>query len=437
MAPSTAPSSSKPSPPGVDDGTCQLFGPAALIVQGLMGVMVVLTLVYKRHREKPKRKWRIWMFDVSKQLVGQIVVHFANVFISDVGAHEAVQNPCVLYFLNIVVDTTVGTSQVSPLWRSSFLSTTAGALTNLRGLFFTGVGILYLLLWGATKVLTEQFGIRGLQTGQYGDGPKPSIAFWGRQAAVYVACLLGMKVAVIILFALWPAIFTIGEWLLSWTGNSGSVQVVFVMGVCPILFNMLQFWLIDSIVKARDSLNLGSSTPDAVDEAQAPLFAGEADDSDSDDESGAIRSPHRRRSRDLERGITVSPRKLSPTERPSTKESVPGNTAANEANSGLNSSPTTIKDMTVPTVVPRRSPPPSPAQGATAVKDVDDDWNAWEDDVDWDAAPKDAWDSKQVSKGKGKTKSRSSTLSPRGEPRRLSLTMDVMSSQGSSTGAVR
>lgn len=91
---------------------------------------------------------------------------------------------------------------------------------------FAGVGIIYLFLWGATKVLTEQFHIQGLQSGQYGDGPKPSVKFWSRQAAVYVGCLLGMKVVVVILFAIWPGIFDIGEWLLSWTGDSDWLQVV-------------------------------------------------------------------------------------------------------------------------------------------------------------------------------------------------------------------
>lgn len=38
-----------------------LTGDAAIqIVQGLMGVLVILSLVYKRHRESPKRPWRIW-----------------------------------------------------------------------------------------------------------------------------------------------------------------------------------------------------------------------------------------------------------------------------------------------------------------------------------------------------------------------------------------
>ena len=32
----------------------------AQIVQGLMGVLVILSLVYKRHKESPKRPWGIW-----------------------------------------------------------------------------------------------------------------------------------------------------------------------------------------------------------------------------------------------------------------------------------------------------------------------------------------------------------------------------------------
>ena len=93
-----------------------------------MGVLVILSLVYKRHRETPKRPWRIWCvstlhvyrvshpqghgrsFDVSKQVIGQMFVHGVNVLISDVVAHLSTTNPCVLYFLNILIDTTLGES---------------------------------------------------------------------------------------------------------------------------------------------------------------------------------------------------------------------------------------------------------------------------------------------------------------------------------------
>ena len=48
------------------------------------------------------------LFDVSKQIVGQMFVHGVNVLISDVVAHLSTTNPCVLYFLNILIDTTLG-----------------------------------------------------------------------------------------------------------------------------------------------------------------------------------------------------------------------------------------------------------------------------------------------------------------------------------------
>ena len=91
-----------------------------------MGILVILSLVYKRHRETTKRPWRIWsvlislcllpfltcsyvrLFDVSKQVVGQMFVHGVNVFISDFVSQATEANACVFYFLNILIDTTIG-----------------------------------------------------------------------------------------------------------------------------------------------------------------------------------------------------------------------------------------------------------------------------------------------------------------------------------------
>lgn len=60
----------------VDQKSCSLLGRTALvssqplsnaqqltlskIVQALMGVFVIASLLLKRHREKPKRPWKIW-----------------------------------------------------------------------------------------------------------------------------------------------------------------------------------------------------------------------------------------------------------------------------------------------------------------------------------------------------------------------------------------
>ncbi|KAI0043125.1 hypothetical protein FA95DRAFT_1454791, partial [Auriscalpium vulgare] len=157
------------------------------------------------------------LFDVSKQVAGQMFVHGMNVLISDVGSARAAGNACVLYFINILLDTTFG------------------------------VGIIYLILHLLTYLFTEKLNLKGFESGQY--GTPPSILYWLRQAAVYVFALTSMKLVVVALFAVWPGIFKVGAWLLSWLGDKDAVQVIFVMGIFPIFMNILQFWLIDSIVK--------------------------------------------------------------------------------------------------------------------------------------------------------------------------------------------
>jgi hypothetical protein len=223
-----------------------------------MGVLVILSLVYKRQREKSKRPWRIWLFDVSKQVVGQMFVHGVNVFISDFGSHHSAKNACVFYFLNILIDTTLG------------------------------VALIYLILRALTYILADISQLKGFESGQYGS--PPSIQFWLRQAAVYVLSLTSMKLLVVGLFALFPGLFKVGEWLLSWTrtGDKDAVQVIFAMGIFPILMNIVQFWLIDSIVKASESPTLAfqSDSPRHSyedNQDREPLFGVPSDDEDEAD----------------------------------------------------------------------------------------------------------------------------------------------------------
>lgn len=134
-----------------------------------------------------------------------------------------------------------------------------------------GVALIYLILRALTHVFTDVFQLKGFESGQY--GKPPSIKYWSRQAAVYVLSLTSMKLLVVGLFALCPDLIKIGEWLLSWTrtGNKDAFQVILwalslgftlcicdlilslsTMGIFPILMNIVQFWLIDSIVKASE-----------------------------------------------------------------------------------------------------------------------------------------------------------------------------------------
>lgn len=73
-------------------------------------------------------------------------------------------------------------------------------------------------------MLTEKLGFKGFESGKY--GTPPSFGHWFRQLSVYIFALTTMKALVVALFALWPGIFKLGEWLLSFLGTSEAAQVI-------------------------------------------------------------------------------------------------------------------------------------------------------------------------------------------------------------------
>lgn len=86
------------------------------------------------------------------------------------------------------------------------------------------MAVIYLVLQCFTYLLSEKCHFKGFESGQYGS--PPSIWYWLRQAIVYVLALTIMKLLVIALFAAWPGIFMLGEWLLSFLGPSDALQVI-------------------------------------------------------------------------------------------------------------------------------------------------------------------------------------------------------------------
>lgn len=132
------------SPEESQEGECHLLGPFALIVQGALGVVALLSLVYKRWRETPKRPWTIWFFDVSKQVVGSVLTHILNLLMSMIGAggleHAAetaasksgsagaqagesatdggrsTPNPCSFYLLNLLIDVSIAALKTLDSW---------------------------------------------------------------------------------------------------------------------------------------------------------------------------------------------------------------------------------------------------------------------------------------------------------------------------------
>ncbi|TIA72533.1 hypothetical protein E3P94_02872 [Wallemia ichthyophaga] len=217
--------------PELDDGSCRLLGPVALGVQALMGLIVIGALVFKRYRESIRRPWKVWLCDVSKQIIGQAFVHAFNLLVSDLFAVHG--------------DTTVGVLII--------------------------YGLMKLFHW----ILVTKLNKQRFHSGHYGS--PPSILSWLLQLSVYVLILTLMKLLVVASLALFPFIFSVSDFLLDEMGP--NAQVIISMCVWPLIMNVMQFWLIDSLIKSK-------TTPqDNGFRAQTSLDDFDVGDDDDDDDT--------------------------------------------------------------------------------------------------------------------------------------------------------
>ncbi|KAI9171247.1 Vacuolar membrane protein [Paramyrothecium foliicola] len=246
LATNTAAVAASAKGPDDDDnqGECRLMGPFALFVQLALGGLAMLSLVYKRWRERPQRPVKIWFFDVSKQVFGSVLVHIANVFMSMLTsgrfsikaetvvasrlmartADEYTPNPCSFYLLNLAIDTTIGIPILIILLRIT-----------------TGL-IAYTRLGQPPE---------SIQSGHYGS--PPNAWWWLKQSVIYFMGLFGMKICVLIIFLMIPSISQVGDWALSWTEGNEKLQIAFSMMIFPLIMNALQYYIIDSFIKKKES----------------------------------------------------------------------------------------------------------------------------------------------------------------------------------------
>ncbi|KAL0078885.1 hypothetical protein F4703DRAFT_1742058 [Phycomyces blakesleeanus] len=139
---------------------CKLMDGFAIFIQLCLATAAFSTLVLKRQREKPQRPVRIWAFDVSKQLVGGIVIHS----------------------LNVVAAYIFGANPDGEHWTG----------------FESGV-------YGNPPMSNQ-------------------LKQWGKQLVLYILSLVLMKFVVVLLFHLCPWISDFGRWVLQWTLGNYKLQ---------------------------------------------------------------------------------------------------------------------------------------------------------------------------------------------------------------------
>ncbi|XP_039209815.1 store-operated calcium entry regulator STIMATE-like [Crotalus tigris] len=200
---------------GLDYRGCKngaLMDSFGIFLQGLLGVVAFSLLMLKRFREPKheRRPWRIWFLDTSKQAIGMMFIHFANVYLSDLTEED----PCSLYLINFLLDATLGMLVI-----------------------YAGVR--------AVSSVVERQQWESLRFGEYGD-PLQCRA-WVGQCALYIIIMMFEKTIIII-------VLLIPQWkeiaLLNPIENP-QLELAIVMLIVPFFVNALMFWVVDNFLMKK------------------------------------------------------------------------------------------------------------------------------------------------------------------------------------------
>mmetsp|Transcript_32600 Transcript_32600/g.96834 ORF Transcript_32600/g.96834 Transcript_32600/m.96834 type:complete len:237 (-) Transcript_32600:35-745(-) len=216
---------------------CSLLpGAFGVFVQGLLFLISVSVLVYKKKLEERNlrveaRSWPTFMLDSSKQLVGAGWVHCLNMLCASVLGVHMEGNGCEWYWVNIMVDTTLG------------------------------VGIEYVLLWALTEAFESATMDQGTyRSGEYKDSSsgKINLSKFLSQLMVWLLCVTFMKFGVLILMLSFHSQFEqVAHGFLGAFPQSSEVQLVVVMLITPCVMNAFQFWLTDNFIKGQSGSKFG------------------------------------------------------------------------------------------------------------------------------------------------------------------------------------
>jgi hypothetical protein len=225
--------------------TCKLLaGQFAILIQFILAFICFLTLAIKWHYEKPRRSTMVWVLDGTKQGVGSMTGHLANIFLSTILAaslsSSSSDDECKWYLMNYLSDATLG------------------ILFNLS--------LLLSLNWFLHRQYdAQQLESYGLKFGSYGTPISSSV--WLSQLLIWLIIILIGK---LLTFSCFYLISTEVDLLLSsffhLFDGYPKVELVMVMIIVPFLLNSFQFWIQDSFLMIHPTNSLATSGVDDDDE---------------------------------------------------------------------------------------------------------------------------------------------------------------------------
>lgn len=218
------------------ESKCRLIpGIFGLLIQlSLMGLSIGLLILKKRIEVKySNRTWNEFILDSSKQILGSLWLHVLNlIFAVHLHKKNLEGDSCDWYWINIIVDCTLG--------------------TYIEYILFRIIHRVVLPAFVKDPLKAREFesGFYEHQGGRIGSF---SSRMYLKQLCVWLSICTSMKLIVILFMqiAADPLIDLSDIFLDRFDDNPGE-KLVLVMIVTPFIFNSAQLWVVDNIIKRSE-----------------------------------------------------------------------------------------------------------------------------------------------------------------------------------------
>ena len=240
-----------------NDKICRVYDKEdffTVFVQLLLAGIALGSLYIKRMQEHPRRLFRIWFLDVSKQGLGAGYAHVLNMIIATVisrnprgGANGEgnLDDECAWYGMSYFIDTTVG------LFLSVLFLQLLDRVANQRD-------------WTSLKN-------SGVYTGEDGT------LHWIHQVLAWLSILTIVKFIIYILIWMFSGLLaSAGAWIFAPLQNNIRFELMFVMIIFPGFLNIIYFWIADSFLKAKKDQTSAHEPDSMTDKKQNLLREGAA-----------------------------------------------------------------------------------------------------------------------------------------------------------------
>eukprot|EP00448_Togula_jolla_P001190 CAMPEP_0170614730 /NCGR_PEP_ID=MMETSP0224-20130122/24958_1 /TAXON_ID=285029 /ORGANISM="Togula jolla, Strain CCCM 725" /LENGTH=240 /DNA_ID=CAMNT_0010940411 /DNA_START=77 /DNA_END=799 /DNA_ORIENTATION=+ len=210
-----------------------LQGSTGVVVQGVLFACCVTVLFFKYHRNSGGRTFREFLLDSSKQLCGAGWVHILNLFFAQglEKRYESSGDECEWYWINIVIDTTLGVA-VSYCLLQIFTFAIEAVLPYSEAMDF-------------------RTGVYRTEDGKF------HVEKFVKQLALWLLIISVMKILMVCCMMFMHGFFIqVAHAVLLPVSASPTLKLLAAMICTPFIMNTLQFWVTDNFLKKPESNSL-------------------------------------------------------------------------------------------------------------------------------------------------------------------------------------